>query len=311
MLFRSGTPNTGYYVNVDTGWKPSFTGSFSVAWFQKQRAPYTSTAYLFSNIGSFRLFHGGVAYKGLYLRAWGGAPADLILYDPAQTTSVPAFDLIGASAERWVHVAIVVDAAAMRATWYIDGLPLNPSIPITAPASIAATTNMLLCRHTSTGSSYKHDIDEFRFLTRAAQPAEVLAWSRLRMGEAYAYGKGCGGTLSAQAPPALSQPFKMDLTGPAGSVCLVSIGTSRTRLGALALPFDLGLALPYLAGCPWESNLVATLGAATDPAGKGLCVLPIPGDPVLIGMTVFNQGLIVDPASKLSSTNGLGVYINQ
>ena len=52
-----GTRNSAYYNYLNTGWLPKITGSFTVAWFMKERVnPGTSLSYLFSGVGSFRCF---------------------------------------------------------------------------------------------------------------------------------------------------------------------------------------------------------------------------------------------------------------
>ena len=303
--------NSAYHNYVDTGWTPSFSGSFTVAWFEKERCPNTTNglAYLISGVGSFRIFHGGVANNGLYLRDWGGSPSDLVLVDPAQTGTGPKFDLLDLARQRWVHVAIVVDAKVMKATWYIDGRPLSPAITLTAGASVTGTSSLKVGQHLSTGSSFRHDLDEFRFYTRAATPAEVLAWASVRPGESWSYIDGCKGSLSAVSGPSLGQPYMMDVGGAAGAVGIVSVGFSRTRLGTLPLPFDLGLAVPSLKGCLFASSLHIILPASLDATGKGKAVIPVPNDPIYSNLPIYCQGVLATPAMQFASTNGLGGII--
>jgi hypothetical protein len=303
------TLNTAYHNYVDTGWAPNFTGDFTIAWFQKERTPNTTNglAYMISGQGSFRMFQGGVAYNGLYLRAWGGSPADLVLGDPSRATSGPVYDLMTESQNRWVHVAIVVDATAGTGTWYIDGRPLSPTISVTAGANLSLTGNMKLGQHTGTTSSYRHDIDEFRFSTRAVPASEISKWAAVRPGESFDYVAGCQGTLASSSGPSIGKPWLMNVTGPANSGGIISVGLSRTLLlGAIPLPIDLGLALPPLAGCNFASSMDFVLPMALNAQGAGSFVIPIPNDPGFINLAFYNQGILVGGGSTMASTNGLG-----
>jgi len=297
------------YVSLDTGWVPNMTGSFTIAWFMKERAPLgTSLGYLFSNNGSFRGFYNGVAYRGFMVRAWGGAPADLTLNDPARPNpALPSFDVLAGAATKWLHVALVVDVPALTATYYIDGVALAPTIALTAPTNLVGTTPMLIGRHTSTGSSFMHDIDEFRFLLRAASPAEIKAWAARPEAAAGVYGQGCKGTLKAAKPPVVPSAFQMDITGPVNGGGFLSIGLSRTKFGALTMPLDLGLFAPGLKGCMWESDLTASAAFALDASGVGAVVLPIPKSSLFFGVSLYNQGILYDKALNLYTTNGLAM----
>src|SRR5690606_26220533 len=113
---------------VDTGWIPSWSNaSLSFAFFMKERAVPTSTSYFFYHGPSgFRLFTGGVATRGLLLR---NSPEDTPLTTDVQTLA----------ATNWLHVGLVIDAAALTATWYLDGVP-QPPIPISGGSNVAANT---------------------------------------------------------------------------------------------------------------------------------------------------------------------------
>ncbi len=293
-----GTSNGAYYNYLDTGWVPKIKGSFTVAWFMKERSPQRTLNYIFSGVGSFRCFTNGVAGKGLWVRAWGGSPADLKL----------TYDIQAAAKAKWVHVALVVDAAAKKATWYVDGKAQAP-ITLLAGAIVHGTRPMKIGQHTTSSFSFNYDLDEFRFSNRAATPAEILAWATKDLAAAGKYGKGCGGTLSSPGVPVLGKPFFMDFTGPASSPFFLSLGLSRTRFGALTLPFDLGAVIPGMSGCNWESNMTVILTGALNSSGKGKAAVPVPANPIFVGATLYNQALMLSGGSKLSTTNGLGMAI--
>ncbi len=293
-----GTSNGAYYNYLNTGWIPKFTGSFTVAWFMKERSPQRTLNYVFSGVGSFRCFTNGVAGKGLWVRAWGGSPADLKL----------TYDIQAAARSKWVHVALVVDWTAKKATWYIDGKAQAP-ISLSAGANVNGNTPFKIGQHTTTSYSFNYDLDEFRFSTRAATPAEIMAWATKDLAASGKYGKGCGGTLSGTGVPNVGKPFLLDLTGPASSPFFLSLGLSRTKFGPLTLPFDLGTVIPGMSGCNWESSMLVVMAGALNSSGRGKTALPVPNNPIFVGTTLFNQALMVSSGNKLSTTNGLAAAI--
>ncbi|MEE2887272.1 MAG: LamG-like jellyroll fold domain-containing protein [Planctomycetota bacterium] len=171
---------TGSWVN--TGYTAAVTGSFTVAFFMKESFPVANTlSYQISGRGSFRMFTGGVAYEALYLRAWGGAPADLILRGPSnQIGGQPYINLRAKAAMGWVHIALVVDATAMVATYYVDGSPFSTT-PITAPANILAGSAFMVGMHTSAGLRSNQHLDDFRFSTNAVPPHQIQAWASAKL----------------------------------------------------------------------------------------------------------------------------------
>ncbi len=293
-----GNSYGAYYNYLDTGWIPKFTGSFTVAWFMKERAPQATLDYIFSGVGAFRCFTNGIAGKGLWVRSWGGSPADLKL----------TYDVQAGARSKWLHVALVVDWASKKATWYVDGKAQAP-IKLSAGANVNGTTSFKIGQHVTTFYSFNYDLDEFRFSTRAATPAEILAWATKDLAAAGKYGKGCGGTLSGTGVPAVGKPFLLNLTGPASSPFFLSLGLSRTKFGALTLPFDLGTVIPGMSGCNWESSMLVIMTGGLNSSGRGKTGLPIPNNPIFTGVTLFNQAMMVSSGNKLSTTNGLGVAI--
>lgn len=280
---------------VDSGWKPVLTDDFTFAFFMKQEnSPATTLSYVFSGVGSFRTFTNGVAGKGLWCRAWGGAPADLKL-----TTDIQA-----AAASTWVHVALVVDwTASKTAVWYVDGKPTDV-IPLTAGAKLTGTTNFFLGQHGTSGN-WTYNTDEFRFSTRAASPGEVAAWAAMKPAGDNTYNAAnCGATLgSKNGPPSLGTPgYQLALNGSATSPFALSIGFKRG-----AILFDLGLLFPVLKGCVWDSSLDLVFGGATDSNGDAVMPLPIPNDKGLAGANLWSQALIL---VNTQGSNGFNTFIN-
>lgn len=178
----AGVDATGTGSWVDTGYTDAVTGSFTVAFFMKQSLAVANTlSYQISGRGSFRMFTGGVAYEGLYLRAWGGAPADLVLRGIGnQVAGQPYLDLRSKAVTDWVHIALVVDASAMVATYYVNGSPFS-STPITAAANITTGLPFLVGMHTSAGYRSNQNIDDFRFSTDAVPPHRIQTWAHAKL----------------------------------------------------------------------------------------------------------------------------------
>src|SRR5262249_37199440 len=141
-----------------------------------------------STQSSFRCFTGGVAARGLYLRYWGGTPNPLIL----------PYDIQTAASTAWVHVAIVVDSVLGMATWYVHG-QVNTATPSTGAANVVTgAQNFFVGYYTQFTGVNNYDLDEFRFLNRAASAFEVLAWANRPAGARGNFGVGCGLVLKGQ-----------------------------------------------------------------------------------------------------------------
>jgi len=175
---------------VDTGFNQGtksslFTGSFTVAFFVKEAWPQTGAnalAYFFSGVGSFRMFTGGVAQEGIYLRAWGGVPADLVMPGPTNAQGRPFFNLRAAAKKGWVHIAAVVDATAKEAHCYINGSHCGPPLILTTPsAAPTGTGNFRVGMHTGTTSGSNYDLDDFRLTNRAVPAHEIQQWANAKL----------------------------------------------------------------------------------------------------------------------------------
>jgi len=185
----AGKDASGTSCYVDTGLNQGtgtslFKGSFTLAFFIKEAWTQTSAntlAYFISGVGSFRMFTGGVAQEGLYLRVWGGAPSDLVLRGPTnKLANQPFFDLRAAAKKGWVHIAVVVDSTASLATYYVNGSPFSTQQLTTPSAAPTGTGNLLVGRHGS-GSTSNFDLDDFRLTNRAAAPHEIQQWANAKL----------------------------------------------------------------------------------------------------------------------------------
>jgi hypothetical protein len=296
----SGGTSTGAATSVlvDTGWIPSWTNaSVTMAFFMRQRVAPPSTSYFFYHGPSgFRMFTGGVAARGLLLR---NLPADIPLTTDVQTLAATA----------WLHVGLVIDATALTATWYLNGVAQAP-IPITGGSNIAAnTTTIRACGFSTNGGVY--DIDDFRLSLRAASATEIGTWATRTSPADGPYGAGCfGGGLASTGNPQLGNAaYGLSLTGNPGNVYVLALGASRLSLGGVPLPLNLGLVLPSLAGCMWESStnllFAGVCTGATTPFA-----LPLPLDVSLDGATLWAQAITVF-GTQDQSTNAFAIGLGQ
>jgi hypothetical protein len=297
---------------IDSGWSPTFTGSFTVAFWILQRpaaSPGASPSYLFScsnGTGLFRMFTGGVAAKGLVCRGFesGGYGTELI------TTT----DIVSGAATAWEHIALVVDAAALSAKFFVNGV-VTTQLPLSAGAGVAPGVAPFRVGAFSMPTSYPgyYDIDEFRFALRAASDLEVGVWASRAIAADAPYGSGCyGGLLSGNGtPPSTGNAaYGLRVTGQPGGVYAMALGTSRTLLqGTYPLPIDLGIVMPSLSGCIWQSSGEAWVGGAIG-TGPASFPLPVPSNPALDGATLFTQALI-NGIGGVQVTNGFAIAVGR
>ena len=298
----AGRTSTSEQNYIDTGWNGALNSSFTIAFFMKERSAPPSTSYIISGIGSFRMFTGGVAGTSLWLRAWGGTPADLKL-----TANVQA-----ASKTAWVHVALVVDTTAGMATWYVDGVA-EPAIPISGSTSVTPGT-FLVGFHTGSTSAWAYDTDDFRVLGRAATAAEIGAWVKQNQADDGPFGGGCkGGKLvTAGGNPVLgSTTYALNLSGTAGQPFALSIGANHCTLGSINLPLDLGTIVAGASGCNWESSGDLWLGGTFNRSGTATVPLPIPKNMAYDGLGVYTQAVFLDGMGSVGVTNPHAHVIGQ
>ena len=138
-----------------------------------------------------------------------------------------------------------------------------------------------------------------------------------RPGAAVAYGNGCPGanfvvpvaTVQQIPAPGILWTHALNNAGSQRLTCLV-LGDSRTQWGPATLPLDLS---PFLGagGCFLLASPIATFFTTTvgsPGAGFASLDLPLPPTTGYIGMSVFSQWLVADPAAingVLSASGGI------
>jgi len=295
-------------VYIASGWSPNFTGSFSVGFFMKQCTAPSSVSYLFSSSngnGVFRMFTGSSAGRGISTAA---------AFDPSGLTNNLNLgaDVQTMAASAWLHIALVVDAAILTAQYYVNGAASGPpiAIPVGGANIVAGTFRFNVAGYVLSGGDY--DIDEFRFTRSAASASQVATWAARTSPADGAYGAGCNGATlrsTGGAPQLGNAAYALHIAGNAGGAFALGIGTNRLRLGGVGLPFDLGVVLPALNGCNWESSGELFLGGAVGGAGVTLPV-PIPNVRSLNGAVLWNQALVIGGGPD-QSTNGFSFGIGQ
>jgi hypothetical protein len=139
-----------------------------------------------------------------------------------------------------------------------------------------------------------------------------LSAGRNPQAAALTFGTSCTGAVIQPAAfahvgyPVIPSPaFQAQLTSlkPLAGGALL-LGGSRTRLGALPLPFD--LTLINMAGCWLYQDLLVSFPFASDASGVASVPLPIPNQPTLQGAHVILQGFVVDSTSNPFGTSTEG-----
>ena len=191
----------------------------------------------------------------------------------------------------------------MKAQWYVDGAAHGAAIPLTAAANIPAGANFLVGKHTSNSSSFAYNIDEYRFCSRAASPAEIKAWHSLPHAASGRLGTVCGIKHAGRgAPTAGNALYSLSFSGPsAGYKYLLVIG-ARPQVG-----FDMGLAFPALKGCTWYTSFDVDLIGATGSSGRVTFPGGIPNSSSLAGLGVDTQvlGFVGSSPSKKYQSNAM------
>ena len=294
------------YHAVNSGFTSPVTGSFSMAWWMNGAGltPPPSTSYLFSGIGSFRGFTGGVAGTGFMTRAWGGTPADLTL-----TTDIQTLATLG-----WFHLALVVDGAAGTATYYVNGVA-QPSIAITGSVNVVPTTTPFrVGMHTSTTTALFYDLDEFHFANRAYSAAEVATLATVHPAADATYSTGCISSNSLRSrggkPTMGNATYALNARGPANGSYFMIAGWDRCAFATAPLPFDLGTLLPAMAGCLLNTSADAVkVFGLTGANGDVNFPLPIPNIPALDQLPLYWQTILLDGSLNMSLTNAVSMVV--
>ncbi|MBL8896187.1 MAG: LamG domain-containing protein [Planctomycetes bacterium] len=296
-----GTGSAGA-ANIASGWATDLSGDWTIECWIRPNASGTGLQYIYgdttaNNPSSFRVFLGGVAGTGIFLRT--GWP-DLNI--------VPPFSMNVAGL--WTHVAVTQDATAGLLTGYINGVQIV-QVASTGPNQLRGS-NFRLGGYTG-ASQFNGAIDEFRVWNVARTPAEIAAYWNVELGTGFAlYGAGCAGsgnivpTLLPNGVPQRGTSFGLtagNLNG--GALAVPILGVSDLQWLGIALPLDLGLL--GASGCNLWLSLEAvlpTMQANGSGPGTGSVALsfPIPNGPYQ-GAVAFAGFLIVDPVNSLGLIN--------
>ncbi|MBK8976333.1 MAG: hypothetical protein IPM29_10420 [Planctomycetes bacterium] len=131
------------------------------------------------------------------------------------------------------------------------------------------------------------------------------------------FGEGCPGSagtvpmLYAGNAPRLGASMALHLQDAApGAVALMGIGLSRFEVRGIPLPFELGvLGAP---GCALLTSLDADFPLVVDASGSAQLDLVMPSDPVLAGLPLYFQSVVIDPpanAAAITTSNGVATSI--
>lgn len=307
------------YNRVQTGWDPSltpWTGDLTMACFLKQRG--TSVNYLWGNTGGFRCFTGGIGARGLYQRTILASGGNGINASIANDFYLPATaaDFQTLAATNWCHIAIVVDAAAQTADWYVNGVSVVHLTGIVGGALINAAGEFTVGSWGGSNSAY--DCDEFILSHRAFTAAEILAMQTAPRGGGGRFTSGvtqCGtSTLTGiNGPPVLGN-FLHALqiqTSIANSFWSILFGgTPCTLGGSTPLPLNAALLSPLAAGCQLlvDTNMGSFGGVG---AGNVTVQMPIVPVPAYIGINLYAQAALLDlsPPLSVQATNGWAISV--
>ncbi|MHC4853566.1 MAG: LamG-like jellyroll fold domain-containing protein [Planctomycetota bacterium] len=283
----AGKDAAGTLNYVDTGFNRGsatslFTGSFTIAFFMKEAWAQTSAnslAYFISGVGSFRMFTGGVAYEGLYLRVWGGAPADLKLLGPTnKVAGQPFLDLRAAAKKGWVHIALVVDSVKSVATYYVNGSPFTTIVLTTPSAAPTGSGNLKVGMHTSTSSGSNYDLDDFRLTNRAAPAHEIQQWANAKL-------------RADKTQVSISAPGSQKLTLNAG---LPQAGRLYWIFGSVDLYTNITIAMPNSAMLTMFRGVLGRSGQASASFN-----IPKNAPAAAIGVTAYHAFAVYDASGTV------------
>jgi hypothetical protein len=317
-LAAGSTVATTYYNRVRTGWDPGtqpVNGDFTMAFFMRQQTANGSAFYIMgAPSGGVRLFTNGIAGRGLYQRLILASGGNGINASIANDFYLPAavVDVQTLAAAGWVHVAIVVDATAQTADWYVNGVSVLQLTGVVGGASITAAGPYTVGYYSSTSH---FDIDEFLVSLRAYTPAEILALSLVSKGGDGDYTMGvpaqCGtlGLGSTGGAPSIGNAtYALQVNTAQTGFYAVLLGFDRCSLGGFVpLPVDGGTLLPLAAGCSLLTDIGISIGgfATGTPATVPFA---IPGDQSFAGLNLYSQAVLLDTVSgSLSASNGFAI----
>ncbi|MBK9385915.1 MAG: PKD domain-containing protein [Planctomycetes bacterium] len=283
---------------IDTRGRLSLSGSWSASFWLRRRPESTGTnplAYVLGD-GRMRVLLGGVAGASIGFR--GTLVGDFY----AQTSL--------AADHAWHHVVLVVDDAAGRASWYIDG-ELDATVGFLATTfAYAGSANLSLGANAgATPLTAHYDLDDFRLISRAATLEDVAACSWGERASATTIDPACtvGGAtaiLSTSARPRTASTTSLLLSGAAPlAPAAFMIGLDPSLGGLLPMPLP-GVLDP---ACTLGVLPAVSLPVATDQLGGAAQLVAIPDEPLAWGVHVYAQVLVIGAVGSSSNVLDLNL----
>lgn len=294
---------------VNTGWDGGFSGAFTFATFIRLRQPIPTSSFAqiaLNDTGWFTYVRGDDGKLYVQLRG------------QLLTTRADVQQLSGTG---WVHVALVADPTTRVARFYIDGVPEAPLAMNSSPVQFDPGVVPMLIRGSTLDGSF--DVDEFRFRLGVTSAAEIARWANEDMAGDAAFGDAChprGRTVLLESnadrtgPPATGNAgYAIELYALPGSTFQLAIGTSRTSIGATALPLDLSGVDPSLAGCLWYTSVDVGIIPGVIPAtGLQTIPAPIPAAPGIVGLDLYLQAFLRSGVlQRFMTSNAFAVAIGR
>lgn len=288
------------YNYLDTGWTAGIKGSFSIGFYLRYGvvALNGGAQYLFGGDDGFRCFTEGRADQGLSIAGWGGIGyVDLDI------------DLRAATVNNWVHIVVVFDDKARKASWYVDGKFVS-AVDLLGPIEIGPwKKGFRVGTNDTLVSPNVWQIDDFRLAKGIVSEEQIAIW-RYESGKV---GEGCQGSFSPAvgARPVLGKTYDCELRAWRNTTVVLFLGLSSTKFGALDLPLDLDKFIgDELKDCKWYISPDLLFLGKTDAGGLYRLPMPMPADPALAGAALWAQALFTwsdksqtEPVQRWQSSN--------
>jgi hypothetical protein len=201
-----------------------------------------------------------------------------------------------------------------RLKLYLDGKLVSAAIGADKP--IWRGDNYLYVGKFS-GGYFRGSIDEAMMFNFELSPAQVQALAAKYVNAALlSFGQGCSGIngelrhLAAGTPEPGKRIDYRIVSGPPGSVALLSLGLSNQRWGA----FDLPLALDFAGanGCNLYTEPMFLLAVPLDRNGYASVPLTLASGSASVGLSHHTQFLALDPAANplgITTSNGVKTLV--
>ncbi len=316
-------------AEVDTGWNDEVPADVTVAAFV--RFPNGPTSAVIAN-----RWASTNAYTGISIQLTGTGPlAGHTQLRWRSGSSTQVFNSSGTffppNTTSWVHIAVVVSQTAQTpyVRWYLNGIaespqptaglaPIPPSYYLTSTNPYTFGTFAVGNDGASGSTVVPVVLDEFRVSLRVVPDAEILQWATSPSAAHAAFGAPChpfglrvllDGTAGG-LPTIGNANYQLTVYGLPQSQVTLGIGTSVQTFAGMALPFDLGVLGPPLAGCLLRMSPDVLLNGSIPATGSIAFPTIIPAAPALMGTTAYAQALLFNGVVNSSSvTNAWALTI--